>query len=740
MNESGDSHMKSLSKALGCLLLLHGTVGADEPAPWLYAADTAANVIYGFPAEGLGKAPAVPISGRIAITADWGAYLNEDEVLFVPTSYPKVVHLGLKEGSLEEVASTSGLIVGFTADPDELGATALCAGPAHAMSLLSIRRAETGWTTTTVAAPAGLLVAPLRSSTGEWFCIIDTSTHIEDRTEVGVISAAGSYSVIETVTGKFRSLAATPDGKFAIFGKDLPARVYSTDAYERPLGLNAAIESDYIETIQLGKAPVAGAVVGSEYFGGGKLHIQDTESTSSLSSVPLPYDDGGYPTEPTDARSLRAESATRWAYHDHALGTLNHFDAKTKKVSSYFKFHRGEGPDFENILAIDAGSDGLLYILDKGRSGPRILSVNPSTGNRAVVAEVGLSGLAATISFLAPGRFGLAQQLSGNSAALVLVTGTQTILPLVEVGSTQTFGTLQLQGGAISDVEVDSHGSALLLTPGEAGPSVNRLSMTGSESGPPLIQPTFQAGAWDPPSGPRAAYVAEYTTEVAPKLVSAFLVRNRPGYNGSARYEYFGYPVITQPTGTTLTIPNWLLDVPNFPPVSITFRTFSRIESPGAGIWKVRIPTVFSANTNPGNEIFPLILELNPLSGAQAIVKDSAKPTFVRRAGKGLVTLTADLQDIESARPLSFGVLDSDELLSASDFITTPDADSIVAIQGNGWKFFSIDPVTGTVTLLGAGVPNIVDPRLAGLSEHPWVEATFGRAPAELFQTGWLLE
>jgi streptogramin lyase len=177
-------------------------------------------------------------------------------------------------------------------------------------------------------------------------------------------------------------------------------------------------------------------------------------------------------------------------------------DRSILSAGSNTSVQRGSGSNFDSPRGVARESSGSFVVADSGSSNPKVVRVDPATGNRSILSS---SSVGTGTNFVSP--YGIAVENSGSfivtdtglNAVLRVdpATGNRTVLSGSGMGTGPAFSQLRgvavLQDGTIA--VTDANLGAVLLVSGSTG---NRVVLSGSSvgTGPTFTAPCGISGTW----------------------------------------------------------------------------------------------------------------------------------------------------------------------------------------------------------------------------------------------------
>jgi hypothetical protein len=210
--------------------------------------------------------------------------------------------------------------------------------------------------------------------------------------------------------------------------------------------------------------------------GAGLLFADDPMSSATLRSTALADDSSGW----TASTSLRRASGGRWEAHSSSTQSTFLLDPGAGTATEQFELEAGSGTPFRGVRAVAVASSGV-FVLDGDGSDACIVRVDPTTGDRALHAEL---AAAAYLPFLAQRPDGSFAAVSAESEA----SGDMRLDVWSVTPKGRTLARSLSARTAPLDCLLDDAGDTRFLLNNQSGPDWEPYSITDSGTGALLFR------------------------------------------------------------------------------------------------------------------------------------------------------------------------------------------------------------------------------------------------------------
>ncbi|MEQ8821169.1 MAG: hypothetical protein RLY93_13080 [Sumerlaeia bacterium] len=752
----------------------------------LYIADPRTSAIYAVEEDSPGREPRI-VSATIPIECESFAFINPSEALFIPPGRRSIVHYNMDFGNVEKVAespeSVTFLLVGVSRD----GGTAYVLGDEatenwrHSFVLFKGQRQDGAWMFERLATDlndfTGLNGLPdsfrfarqlhvFGGSVGllrDWRIARSGIPYHRDE-ELAILGEAGVLSLTDFDFAQEQVMAVvTPEETLLVtrageipYNEEIDASAvyFSPDGTVAEEVLNEDGSLRFLELVQhlpysashwadTGSLPI------STITGDGLRIAQIPESGPATSE--LVYRRWGGPStpksslaDPTGALDIRERAPGLWFTTTPDLGAAS-IEALADFPEPRLLVQRGEGPAFADLLDLDIAPDGQLYVLDGGYDRPRVMRVDPISGDREEVVPA--------LDRILPNHFTSAGQYvqRSNIAPFIDVTETGEIvlvatvqgeefrfitIPADDPGTTPTVSPAIPMLGYPRSVDVATDGKYLVVA---NQTNENPLLLADREGNyenfaHAPISMTTQTLIRQPES---PLSLAEATVEIEEDLrASHVLLRATIDLNDRA----FRLPVQAIISGidpdATLTFDLERMESSrDFRDYYAIFESIIPLPSRQLASGEVRYLQV-TPPVPPGFETYMVLRDL-------ALVPQFARKTAYATAGPGetyllhetfpaqLVTYDPASQDVN---PLTYDTAPFPEfdLNQTSDVVLSTDEGAVFLAQNGASHIARVDLASGAVDAFASGIPAAIrelsEYVLTSTSSHTRIAA--GPAPA----------
>lgn len=704
--------------AAGVLALLSPQAGFAQDQ-WVYAADTSASVVYGMPLLSGGQVgPMTPVSGHGQIMARELAHLSGGRVAFVTHMGNRLVVAELESGDFQDLGELPFDPASMEASPDGNRFSILTQLTSGLLEIHVFDPDGAGWERTTHAVP-GLSPSdtPVHGDRGsDGFYILAKTSGSGEATLYSYVPPGGTNSLLTSARTR---LISTERGTYvALSGvnaliENAPVEYSPTEEdLGFPLAPFGGLAGKQILAMQLREnMPTLAFILTSGLMQAGG------DSIGELEEVFAPYmpEEGRLQQQPTMPETLLYDGKDGWLFHEKADGALKRINTRTGKLETWAHFSRGSGPGFSEVQSIISGTDGLLYVLDDEGWHRRIMTVDPQTGNRAVLQRIEGIYIRPEINVTQEGEVTLLRQTliqvdSKPAKRLTHVTrlsdGT-----LVEGAAYET-------AVPILEVEAEAGGNFLVLQRNAFGPMATRIGPNGVTSGPAAVTVQVSEVVSLPvPAGFGSG--TDYAWEVPLPQAIDWKVRTLgleyPTVN-QWRHNGFILESATDPA-TFIDVSASSHDQSHMLDRATIFVDLGPLDTSGLTIYNPESAT--ASGTSP----LALDLTLSPSNGPVALVQGTATPgelMFVEQAPLRLSRWSDDLQTVTGFTETQATPEQATALRLARSWHAHPEnPNTIIAAGAQGFTFHAIDATTGAVTALHEDAPAVLQRQSSGMDGSP---------------------